>query len=267
VTITGRTRLLAVLGDPIEQVQAPTLVNRLLVRLAVDAVLVPVHVSSLDLAQVMSGLQRVRNLDGMLVTVPHKIAAREFATARSPTVAIAGSTNAIRRDPGGGWFADNFDGAGFVIGLKCAGHQVDGWRVLLAGAGGAGSAIAVALLDAGAAHLSIQDPDTGKLTALLDRLDAAWPGRAAAADAPPREAVDLAVNATPLGLRAADPLPFVPDRLPRSCVIADIVMKPRDTPLLRAAEALGYAVQPGIAMLEHQLDLYQSFFRLGQNDS
>ena len=260
--ITGTTRLYAVLGDPIHQVQVPSLLNPLFGQLGVDAVLVPVHARPENLAEVVRGLQRIENLDGLLITVPHKIPACRFADELSRTVTITGSTNAMRRNPDGTWLAENFDGAGFVKGLERAGHPPAGRRVSLVGAGGAGSAIAVALLDAGAAHLSIYDPDTGRLADLLSRLERHWPGRAAAVAAPALDGVDLAVNATPLGLRPDDPLPFEPEQLPPGCVVADIVMKPRETPLLKAAAALGHPVLPGFAMLHHQLDLYRAFFCL-----
>jgi shikimate dehydrogenase len=260
--ITGTTRLFVVIGDPIAQVQAPTLLNPLFAELGVDATLVPVHARPTDFAAVLGGLQRVENLDGVLVTIPHKAAACALADERSTAATVSGTANALRRNPDGRWVADNFDGAGFVRGLVNAGHPPAGARVSLVGAGGAGSAIAVALLAAGAAHLSIFDRDRGRLGALLARLGARWPGRVRGAEAPVTDDVDLAVNATPLGLRPDDPLPLPPQALRPGAVVADIVMKPRETRLLRAASALGLHAHPGIHMLTEQLGLYREFFGL-----
>ncbi len=264
--VSGTTRLYAVIGDPVAQVQAPALLNPLFARLAIDAVLVPVHARPADFATVLRGLAATGNLDGVLVTIPHKVAACTLATEHSPAARISGSANVLRRLPGGGWLADNFDGAGFVRGLTAAGHPVRGTRVALMGAGGAGSAIAVALLDAGCGLLSLYDPDRAKCADLLARLDEHWPGRAVAGPEPALRDADLAVNATPLGLRPGDPLPFPPDALPAGCVVADIIMKPPRTRLLDAAGALGLPTHPGIHMLAHQLDLYRSFFQLGPAD-
>ncbi len=261
--ISGTTRLYAVLGDPVAQVQAPGLLNPLFASLGTDAVLIPVHAPTARLAEIVRGLQCVPNLDGLLFTVPHKAAARGFADRLSPTVAIAGSANALRRESDGGWFADNFDGTGFVAGLAAAGHQPAGRRVSLVGAGGAGSAIAVALLAAGVGRLALYDPDTERLSALVARLEQYRPGRAVAVAAPELDEVDIVVNATPLGLRPADPLPFDPARLAPGRVVADIIMKPRETRLLREAAALGHHAHPGIHMLARQLDSYRAFFRLG----
>ncbi|OYP13893.1 hypothetical protein CFC35_04810 [Streptomyces sp. FBKL.4005] len=260
--VSGTTRLYAVLGDPVGQVQSPGLLNPLFARLGIDAVLVPVHVRAADLETVVRGLQRVGNLDGLFVTVPHKTAAALLADRRSRTVEITGSANALRREPDGTWLAENFDGSGFVAGLVRAGHEPKGARVALVGAGGAGSAIAAALLDADVDRLTITDPDTPRLTALVDRLAAHWPGRVRAAGRPPLADSDLAVNATPLGLRPDDPLPFAPQALPPGAVVADIIMKPRDTRLLREAAAHGLPVHHGRHMLTGQIDSYRAFFGL-----
>ena len=258
--ISGRTRLYAVLGDPVIQVRAPALVNALFARLGHDAVLVPVHARPEDLAAVLDGLGRIGNLDGLLVTVPHKYAVRALASRVSGTVEITGSANALRREPGGGWYAENFDGSGFVSGLRYSGIDPAGQAVMLAGAGGAGSAIAAALLDAGAAALSICDPDAGRRDALVRRLDGRWPGRTTGTRDAALTGAGIAINATPLGLRPADPLPFDPAGLGGDAVVADIIMEPAETPLLRAAAACGLAVHSGRHMLDHQIGAYRTFF-------
>lgn len=147
-TISGTTRLYVVLGDPVAQVRAPGLLNDLFARTARDAVLVPVHVGPDGLAEVMRGLRRMRNLDGILVTVPHKIEVCRYADLLGPAAEVAGSANALRRNPDGTWLAENFDGAGFVHGLRVHGQDPAGATVALAGAGGAGRAVAAALLTA-----------------------------------------------------------------------------------------------------------------------
>ncbi|MCM3885475.1 ThiF family adenylyltransferase [Frankia sp. R82] len=258
--VSGTTRLYAVIGDPITQVRAPSLLNPLFARLAVDAVLVPMQARPEAFPTVLAGLAAAGNVDGVFVTIPHKVAACELATRRSTAVRISGSANVLRRAPGGGWEADNFDGAGFVRGLTRAGHPVHGARVALMGAGGAGSAIAVALLDAGCRHLAIHDPDQAKCADLVARLDPHWPGRVERAIEAALHDADLAVNATPLGLRPDDPLPFPPQALPAGCLVADIIMKPARTRLLDTADALGLGTHPGIHMLAEQVDLYREFF-------
>ncbi|MFI6339389.1 shikimate dehydrogenase family protein [Streptomyces sp. NPDC050535] len=261
--ISGTTRLYVVIGDPVEQVRSPGLLNPLFAEQGVDAVLVPVKVHPGDLERVLHGLQRIGNLDGIFVTVPHKTDAAQLADRQSHTVKIAGTANVLRRETDGSWLAENFDGSGFVTGLARAGHEIRGKRVALAGAGGAGSAIASALLTAGADRIAVTDPDLPKLETLVGRLAAYWPGRIHAVAELPLHDSDLAVNATPLGLRSSDPLPFPPEALPPAAVVGDIIMKPHETPLLRQAAALGYHVHHGIHMLNGQVESYCEFFGLG----
>ena len=260
--ISGATRVFALLGDPIAQVRAPALLNPMLARRGTDAVLIPVQVTPADLVQVAHALQQVPNLHGMLVTVPHKVAALALADRVSDRARLAASVNALRRDPDGAWSADTFDGDGFVRGLDEAGHHPRGRRVCVVGAGGAGSAIAVALLDAGVAQLHLVDANPGTLDTLAARLSDGYPGRVHAAAHPPFADADIVVNATPLGLRAGDPLPFRVAELAPHAVVADIIMTPADTALLRAARRRGLRAHPGEPMLVHQLDSYLDFFRL-----
>ncbi|GIM81051.1 shikimate dehydrogenase family protein [Salinispora arenicola] len=260
--ISGTTRVYALLGDPIAQVRAPGLLHPLLARRGIDAVFVPMQVAASDVAPVVRALRQVVNLHGVLVTVPHKAAALALADRVTARAGLAGSVNALRREPDGTWSADTFDGDGFVRGLVETGYDPRGLRVCVVGAGGAGSAIAVALLDAEVAEVRLVDTDAGRLDTLCQRLSAAYPGRVTAATEPHLADVDIAVNATPLGLRPDDPLPFPVTGLPAHAVVADIIMKPAETALLRAADERGLTAHPGEPMLNHQLDSYLAFFAL-----
>jgi len=259
--ITGRTRLFAVIGDPVTQVMAPELMNRLFAERGMDAVLVPISATAGDLEIVVDGLKHMGNLDGFLVTVPHKLALGRQADRLTGAAKMAGSVNAMRREPDGAWLGDNFDGQGFVRGLLSAGHSIAGKRFTLVGAGGAGVSIAAAILGAGASALSIVDVEHSRAQALVVRLGAHWPDLARASDSPD-PASDVVVNATPLGLRETDPLPFAIDGLKPDVVIADIIMKPPQTRLLRESARRGMRTHPGLPMLAEQIPLYREFFRI-----
>lgn len=260
--LTGTTRLLAVLGDPVTQVRAPSLLNLRLQSRGTDAALVALHVSPDGFARLVSELREVHNLDGLLVTVPHKAMALAVASAASDRARLAGSANALRRHADGGWYADTFDGEGFVRGLRAAGHDLVGKHTCIVGAGGAGSAIAVALLDAAVATVTIADTDPGRVSRLVLRLVRHYPGRLIGTISPSLDHIDIAINATPCGLRAADPLPFDPACLPGHGLVVDIIMSPERTSLLHAAERVGRPTHPGLPMLVHQIDSYLDFFRL-----
>jgi shikimate dehydrogenase len=244
----------------VAQVRAPALLNPLLARLGINAVVVPVQVRPPDLAAVVRALARTGSVDGLLVTVPHKAAVCALADKVGPAATLIGTANALRREPDGRWRAENFDGLGFVRGLTAAGHAVRGRRVALTGAGGAGRAIAAALLSAGAARISVTDADRGRQDALLRTLATGWPGLARPGSPVDMRDADILVNATPLGMRPGDPLPFDPADGRPGAVVADIVMEPHDTALLRAAAALNQAVHHGINMLQQQVPCYCEFF-------
>jgi shikimate dehydrogenase len=260
----GSTRWFAVLGDPVIQVQAPEAMNRVFAEAGIDAVMVPIHVLPADLPAVVEGLKRIRNFDGMLITIPHKFAVCELVDRISPTVALAGSANALRREADGRWLAENFDGQGFVAGLRQQGHEPQGKRVALVGAGGAGVAIAAALVEAGVQSLQISDLSLDKARALAERLDGWRAGVATCSGATVLDArIDIAINATPVGLKSRDPLPFDVAVLRAEALVADIIMKPPQTPLLQAAAKRGLAIHQGIHMMTPQIDLYCRFFGIG----
>jgi shikimate dehydrogenase len=174
----GTTRLYAVVGDPVAQVQAPAMLNRLFSESAIDAVMVPVWARPEDFAIVIERLKAIGNLDGMLITIPHKFTIRAHVNRVSPMVELSGAINAVRREADGGWRGENFDGFGFVAGLSRSGFDPRGKTVALVGAGGAGSAIAAALMEAGTAQLLLTDVVREKADRVADRLARHWFGNA-----------------------------------------------------------------------------------------
>ena len=231
-----------------------------------NAVFLPLHVGADDLAASWAGLKGLRNLDGLVVTMPHKAAAATLVDTLGATARIVGAINAARREPDGRWHGEMFDGDGFVDGLLNEGHAVNGRTAHVLGLGGAGAAIAVALARAGVTTLTVDDLDASRRAQLVREIAARWPGvwaREASAYAVP---CDLVINATPLGMREADPLPFEPDRLPASTLVVDIITKPEMTPLLRMAEALGRPVHTGRHMHAGQAMRAARFFGLIGSD-
>jgi shikimate dehydrogenase len=257
---SGTTDLYVILGDPVAQVQAPQIFNEIFRRAQRDAVMVALHVSAANLATTFAGLKHIANLRGISLAIPHKAPMLALVDQTSDMAQVVGATNAVRRNPDGRWFADMFDGMGFVNGLVGAGHPIKDRNVLLVGAGGGGSAIAAALLQQGVAQLRIADIDTARVNAFVARLAARWPGRVAvAANADPAGA-DLVINASPMGLRPDDPLPIDPARLDAGALVADIIMKPPETALLKAATARGNPTHRGILMFAGQIRPYAEFF-------
>ncbi len=248
-SLSGETRVIAIIGDPIAQVKSPAGVTRALNAKGRNAVVVPVRVAPADVDAFIRGVSLAMNFDGIIVTVPHKFAVyRQCATA-TERAHFLGAVNTLRRNPDGSWHGDQLDGEGFVAGLRAAGCRLEGQRALLAGAGGAGSAIGLALLEAGVAMLAIHDGDAERRDSLLMRLGDRYPGKVAAGSADPA-GFTLIVNATPSGMRAGDPLPVEAGKLERRMFVADVITRPAVTPLIEAARRIGCGTQVGAGMFE-----------------
>ena len=258
--ITGTTKLYVILGDPIAKVRSPELFNAGFARGGIDAVMVPYETASADLAATVAGLKRVRNLDGLIFTMPHKAAALALVDEVAETARLVGAINAARRDAAGRWHGDMFDGEGFVGGMRRQGHEPRSRRVALVGGGGAGRAIAFALAAAGVAAISVHDLDATKAVQLAADLQRAHPSLPARAGAPRPGDVDLLVNATPVGMRPDDPLPWPVDALGTDTIVGDVTTKPEITPFLAAARDRGCAVLTGRNMTEGQLAALFRFF-------
>ena len=257
IAISGTTRVFMVLGDPVRQVKAPALFNRIFQRFGVDAVLVPVQVGREALRAFAHTVLEAGSIEGLWLTIPHKTTLVPELAEVDLEGQMAQSVNAVRRKPEGGLAGALFDGRGLVGALRHHGLRPEGRRVLLIGAGGAGAAIATALLREAPAVLALHDlGDRAHVLAqrLNDPRVHANPGGA------DPSGFDLVIQATPLGLRPTDPLPFDPARLEPHASVVDILMTPRPTPLLQACAARGIAGHSGFEMLVQQVPDYLRFF-------
>lgn len=258
--LSGETRLYAILGDPIAQVGSPRLFNSSFRRRGSTAVLVPMHVAPTDLAAVVTAFRSVQNFDGLVVTVPHKIDIAGLLDEVGPMAARIGAVNAILKTASGRLLGENFDGAGFIQGLAKHGHSLAGKKVLVIGAGGAGRAVAHAIVDRGPAELALFDIDATRSAELATELTAF--GHTRVADGPHASGFDVAVNCTSIGMKPDDHLPCSLDGLSAGGLVVDIVLKPPRTRFLEEAEARGFAIVEGIHMLEGQIEVICDFFGL-----
>ena len=256
--LSGATRLIAIVGDPIAQVKSPGGLTRGLRARGQDRIVIPVQVTAEALPGVLAGLDAIGNLDGIIATVPHKFAAFRHAASASDRAALLGSANVLRR-AAGGWHADMLDGLGFVRALEQADGPVRGKRALLVGAGGAGSAIGLELLNSGVVGLAVHDADGDRQRTLLGTLGRVYSGKVLAG--PPCPAgFDIVVNATPAGMRESDPMPLDVGPLHAGMVVGDVITAPEVTPLLRAAQAAGCRTLTGVGMFVANVELMVAFF-------
>lgn len=258
LAITGKTRLFVIIADPVYHLRTPQVFNDQFEREGTDSIMVAAHVAPENLGAFVIGLRAMRNLAGLIVTIPHKQAMTGFCDQLAPTARRVGSVNAVRISDGA-FIGENFDGTGFVNGLSRAGYALARKRVLLLGSGGAAAAIAFALADAGVASLAIWNRTLDRADGLAACVRA--DGFAAAHATAERNAasVDLIVNATSLGLQPGDPLPLPASGLGPQHMVAEVVMSPETTKLLETARGVGAQIHLGRHMLEAQLDAMGKF--------
>jgi len=238
-------------GDPLTTAKSPELLNRLFIEQRADAVCVPFQVEADGLLAFVTGARVMKNLAGVLVTMPHKQRMMAFVDDLHPTARQVGALNVIRCDENGRWVGAIFDGLGCVLGMQWEGNHPANKSVLLIGAGGAGRAIAFAVGSAGARSLAIFDVDQGRAENLAESVAAAT-GCPTRVGAPDPHGHEIVINATPLGMKADDPMPVDANRLEPGTIVVDIVNSPDPTALCRAARARGCRTQGGRPMHEGQ---------------
>lgn len=256
----GSTRLFFTLGHPASIIRIPRVMPPVFEALGLNAVWLAMDVAPDALVPVLDGLKRVGNLAGLSITMPHKPTALALATRASDRAKASGAANLFRFEADGTTTADVVDGVGFVRGLRARGFEPQGRTAFVLGTGGAGSAICAALCEAGVSSLAIGELDEAKASACIARLAAVYPAIPVVRAAGLPADVDLAVNATPCGLREGDPLPFDPVVLKSSAHVAEVIMSPPVTRLLARARELGLSTSVGRDMLDHQISLYLDFF-------
>jgi shikimate dehydrogenase len=259
-TIAGNTQLIFVVADPVSQLRAPQALNEAWMERDLDLVTVPAHVRAADLEAFLTGIRANASCLGAVLTVPHKSAAVKHCNELGAGAVAAGAVNVIRRREDGSLFGETFDGKGFVAGLSAVGLSCQGVPAVIFGAGGAASAIAAALLEAGVPRLDVVNRSERRAMELVDKLRELFPDRDLGTGATRSLSAGLIVNATSVGMAPADDSPVPAHLIPASCIAADVVMSTKLTPFLVAAKSSGAIVHEGHHMLEGQLRLIADFF-------
>jgi shikimate dehydrogenase len=258
--LNGDTAIIAHVGYPTSTFKSPMIYNPWFARRGINACVVPLGVTSENFAAAFAQICRFTNFHGALITMPHKIAVIPMLDEVTTTVKVAGACNAVRRDAHGRLIGDMFDGEGFVRGVARNGVALAGRRALIVGSGGVGSAIAAALAAAGAAEIALHDVDGEAMNRLAERLRRNYPKLRVRVGSSDSEGCDLVVNATPLGMKAGDPMPLDVSRLSPATFVGEVVLKQETTAFLAAARARGCATQVGVDMLFEQIPAYLEFF-------
>ncbi|HSE27447.1 MAG TPA: shikimate dehydrogenase [Gemmatimonadales bacterium] len=234
---TARTRVFAVLGDPVRHSLSPVMHNAAFRILGLNAVYIALHCEPGELAPVMRAL--ARGGGGGNVTVPHKAEALAALDRAGPLAVAAGACNTFWGTEGQ-LAGDNTDVTGVVEAMAALGAPATAW--LVAGTGGSARAVAEAASRLGA-RLAVRSRDAARGREFL-----AWAEARGVAPATAEEA-EVLVNATPLGLRGADPMPFPPHVRRGVSHALDLVYAAGGTPWVRALRAAGVRAEDGRLML------------------
>lgn len=199
---------------------------------------------------------------GLNITHPAKQAIVPLLDELAPSAARVGAVNTVMFT-GGRTVGHNTDVTGFGSAFDAtfgATHE----RVVLIGAGGAGSAVATALAERRIAELVIVDAAEDRAMLLASHVAAHAEGRVRSAGTHELAALlasaDGAVNATPFGMAAHPGMAFDPSPMPPTAWVADIVYRPTETALLQAARARGLRTMSGLGMAMGQAaDAFEIF--------
>ena len=246
-----------VIGWPLGHTISPAFQQAALRSLGVDAEYLVAPTPPDELEAQLAAMRRGK-WDGLNVTVPHKVATAYLVERLHPAASRLGAVNTLIRS-GDHLIGDNTDIEGFSGALQHYGHvdPTDGSSVLL-GAGGAARAVAWALIDSGARHLTIANRTLEHAQHLASELASVSNTRIIACGLYDEQLKDsirrsrLLVNTTTVGM-AGGPAPYTSlvskDYLHKKLCVFDIVYRPAATPLLKAAAAAGCATLGGIEML------------------
>ena len=246
--IGARSRLIFLAGDPIDHTKGYAEYADAIAATGHDAAYLPAHVPTGRLAAFLAGIAHLRNLAGVVCTIPHKADAARLGRCDEAALR-SGSANLLRPDGHGAWEASGVDGEGFRIAARAAGIPLAGRRVQLLGAGGAGRAVAMAIAVETPSLLALHDPDAARAEALAATLTEALPAVPLRLGLGPSEVL---VNCSPAGMGADESLPCDAALIPG--FVYDVVNR-ADTPLMLAARARGAVCDHGYSMMAAQIPL------------
>lgn len=248
---------LAVLGYPVSHSKSPEMHQAALDALEIDVRYIRLELEPGSLSEAFALMQK-RDFIGCNVTIPHKFEARENCDSVSPSVELLGVANTIHFKDGQ-VLGDNSDGPGLLRALEDDFEfNLDGARVLILGAGGgAGKAIATQLNQAGCKSIVLSNRTVSKVETLAGELvdtgtQISVMGNSYEELSFLANKLDLIINATSMGMKSDDDIPFPVEVIKAHHKVYDAIYKPEETELLAEAKANGAQVSNGLSMLIHQ---------------
>ena len=258
--VNGKTRVYGIVGDPIEQVRSPEMVTWEMQKRHHNAVLIPMHIARDEFDTVMPHIMRMRNLDGLIFTIPFKAQAIALAKTLGPQASQIGAINALKKHSNGAWSGEIFDGMGCVEAFKQRGITLQDKRLQLIGLGGAGSAICVALAYEKPKLLRLFDINAQTTERMAKMVNTISPQTVVEVGLPLAEGIDILLNASPVGMLSDARLPLAVEQFKKELIVFDAIVMPENTPLLSLAQDCGCQVVRGREMMLGQISKIVDYF-------
>lgn len=258
--VNGKTRVYGIVGDPIEQVRSPEMVTWEMQKRHHNAVLIPMHIARDEFDTVMPQIMRMRNLDGLIFTIPFKAQAIALAKTLGPQASQIGAINALKKHSNGAWSGEIFDGIGCVEAFKQRGITLQDKRLQLIGLGGAGSAICVALAYEKPKLLRLFDINAQTTERMAKMVNTISPQTVVEVGLPLAEGIDILLNASPVGMLSDARLPLAVEQFKKELIVFDAIVMPENTPLLSLAQDCGCQVVRGREMMLGQISKIVDYF-------
>jgi shikimate dehydrogenase len=258
IDVTGKTRVVGVIGHPAKHSLSPLMHNAEFARLGLDYVYVAWDIEPDALAVAVAGF-RAQGVAGINVTIPHKQAIMPLLDEIAPEARTIGAVNTVKFDVGKAT-GFNTDITGWISDIE-QDIALSGRSICMIGAGGAARAVAVGAAMSGITRLVIcNQPSEMEMAIALGelvrqhfpKLDVSWADsaseicRAAVSDS------EIVVNATPVGMSSVPGIPIPAEWLVGGKYVYDVIYTPAETELLHAAKARGCRVRNGLGMLARQ---------------
>ncbi len=255
MVVNGKTKICAIIGDPVEHSLSPAMHNAAFKKLELNLIYVAFTVKSSDLKDAVMGAKSL-GLKGLNVTMPHKNAIIGFLDEVDLSAKSIGAVNTILSNHGK-LIGYNTDGCGAMIALKENGVSLKEKKLVLLGAGGAAKAIAYqAAKDVEElVILNRTSEKAKKLAEALKGLGAKLKVGALSPNVLDEElpTSDILVNATSVGMHPNIESSLIPSGLLHSNLsVMDIIYNPPETKLLKYAKSAGAKVISGFEMLLYQ---------------
>ncbi|NER45149.1 MAG: shikimate dehydrogenase [Symploca sp. SIO1A3] len=257
--ITGTTKLLGVIGDPVEHSLSPVMHNRAIASLGVDYVYLPLPIKPEDLAVAIAGFKAI-GLVGFNITIPHKQAIMPLLSEVSDIAQGVGAVNTVYRTDSG-WWGTNTDVAGFISPLQALNIDWSQTKVVVLGYGGAARAVVVGCTQLGCTNIHV----IGRNPQKLSQFQQSWDSTTLSVSINIHlwqqlpeliSQADLLVNTTPVGMYPdIDRSPVEEatiQRLSAKAIAYDLIYTPSTTKFLQQAQQQGAVTLNGLEMLVQQ---------------